>query len=132
MNETSKAVVTVIGKDMVGILAKVSTACAQANANVIEVTQSVLEDFFCMVMIIDITHATMQIEQMQKPLRKKFPACRYMLCTKTSSTPCTEFRVRREITYAEYERYHRNHYHDTGRKLRHQNHHHGHFPDRLR
>ncbi|MEE0515699.1 MAG: ACT domain-containing protein [Emergencia sp.] len=73
MNETSKAVVTVIGKDMVGILAKVSTACAQANANVIEVTQSVLEDFFCMVMIIDITHATMQIEQMQKSIAEKVP-----------------------------------------------------------
>lgn len=73
MNETSKAVVTVIGKDMVGILAKVSTACAQANANVIEVTQSVLEDFFCMVMIIDITQATMQIEQMQKSIAEKVP-----------------------------------------------------------
>ena len=36
-----KAVITVIGKDMVGILAKVSTACADANANVAEVTQSV-------------------------------------------------------------------------------------------
>ena len=34
-----RAVVTVIGKDMVGILSKVSGACAEANANVIEVTQ---------------------------------------------------------------------------------------------
>ena len=63
MNETSKAVVTVIGKDMVGILARVSTACAQANANVVEVTQSVLDSFFCMVMIVDITEASMQIDQ---------------------------------------------------------------------
>ena len=37
-----KAVVTVIGKDMVGILAKVSTACAEKNTNVLEVTQSIL------------------------------------------------------------------------------------------
>lgn len=70
---SSKAVVTVIGKDMVGILAKVSTACADANANVVEVTQSVLEDFFCMVMIIDITEATMQIEQMQRSIEEKVP-----------------------------------------------------------
>lgn len=74
MKETSKAVVTVIGKDMVGILAKVSTACANANANVIEVTQSVLEDFFCMVMIIDITEATMQIDQLQKSIEAEVPA----------------------------------------------------------
>ena len=43
-----KAVVTVIGKDMVGILAKVSTACAEKNTNVLEVTQSILEGYFCM------------------------------------------------------------------------------------
>jgi ACT domain-containing protein len=50
-----KAVVTVIGKDMVGIVAKVSTACADANANVIEVTQSILQEYFAMVMLIDIS-----------------------------------------------------------------------------
>ena len=50
-----KAVVTVIGKDMVGIVAKVSTACADANANVIEVSQSILQEYFAMVMLIDIS-----------------------------------------------------------------------------
>ena len=40
-----KAVITVIGKDMVGILAKVSGTCAEVNANVAEVTQSVLQDY---------------------------------------------------------------------------------------
>ena len=49
-----KAVITVIGKDMVGILAKVSTTCAEANVNVIEVTQSVLQDYFAMIMLVDI------------------------------------------------------------------------------
>ena len=48
-----RAVVTVIGKDAVGILAKVSTA--EYNANVIEVTQSVLQDLFAMIMLVDIT-----------------------------------------------------------------------------
>lgn len=50
-----KAIVTVIGKDMLGILAKVSTRCAEANANVLEVTQSVLQDLFCMIMLVDIS-----------------------------------------------------------------------------
>lgn len=50
-----KAVVTVIGKDMVGILAKVSTKCADSNANVMEVTQSVLQDLFAMIMLVDIS-----------------------------------------------------------------------------
>lgn len=50
-----RAVVTVIGKDNVGILHKVSGICAERGANVIEVTQSVLQDMFAMIMLIDIT-----------------------------------------------------------------------------
>ena len=50
-----KAVITVIGKDMVGILAKVSTVCAEKGINVIEVTQSILQDMFCMIMLVDIS-----------------------------------------------------------------------------
>ncbi|MBR3920549.1 MAG: ACT domain-containing protein [Oscillospiraceae bacterium] len=50
-----KAIITVIGKDTVGILAKVSTICAEYNGNVIEVTQSVLQDMFAMIMMVDIS-----------------------------------------------------------------------------
>lgn len=50
-----KAVITVIGKDNVGILNKVSGICAECNANVIEVTQSVLQDMFAMIMLVDIS-----------------------------------------------------------------------------
>lgn len=50
-----KAVITVIGKDNVGILHKVSGICSEYNANVIEVTQSVMQDMFAMIMLVDIT-----------------------------------------------------------------------------
>ena len=50
-----KAVITVIGKDMVGILAKVSTICANKGVNVIEVTQSIMQDMFAMIMMVDIS-----------------------------------------------------------------------------
>jgi ACT domain-containing protein len=50
-----RAVITVIGKDNVGILAKVSGVCANLNANVTDVTQSVLDDMFAMIMLADIT-----------------------------------------------------------------------------
>ena len=73
MKSNAKAVVTVIGKDMVGILAKVSTACAAAQANVIEVTQSVLEEFFFMIMIIDIENATAEIEELQQSISDSVP-----------------------------------------------------------
>ena len=50
-----KAVITVVGKDSVGILAKVSNGCAEYNVNVLEVSQSVLSEMFCMIMIADIS-----------------------------------------------------------------------------
>ena len=50
-----KAVITVVGKDTVGILAKVSTACAEENVNIMDVTQSILQEMFVMVMMADIS-----------------------------------------------------------------------------
>ncbi len=50
-----RAVITVIGKDTVGILHKVSGICAKHNANIDEVTQSVLQDMFAMIMLVDIS-----------------------------------------------------------------------------
>ena len=52
MERTEKAVITVIGKDMVGILAKVSGICAEKGVNVLEVN---------LVMLVDITHATTEV-----------------------------------------------------------------------
>ncbi len=68
-----KAVITVIGKDMVGILARVSTTCADKNANVLEVTQSILDGYFCMVMIIDISKMACEIDALQKSLGEAVP-----------------------------------------------------------
>ncbi len=49
-----KAVITIVGKDSVGILAKASAVCAEVKANIIDVTQTVMEDIFTMVMIAEI------------------------------------------------------------------------------
>ena len=48
-----KAVVTVVGKDTVGILAKVSGVCAENGMNVEEVSQTILQDMFCMIMLVE-------------------------------------------------------------------------------
>jgi ACT domain-containing protein len=53
---------------MVGILAKVSATCADANANIIEVTQSVLQDYFAMVMLIDMNRMSMDLHQLEERL----------------------------------------------------------------
>jgi len=49
-----KAVISVTGKDSVGIIAKVSTVCSAHGANIIDISQSVLSEYFAMIMIVDI------------------------------------------------------------------------------
>ena len=49
-----KTVVSVIGKDAVGIIADVSAVCNECNANIVDITQSVLQDMFVMVMLTEI------------------------------------------------------------------------------
>ena len=49
-----KAVITVVGKYTVGILDKVSTVCSEYDANIVEVSQSVLQDMFAMIMLVEL------------------------------------------------------------------------------
>ena len=53
-----KAVVTVIGKDTVGIIAKVSAACAECGVNIVDISQTVLQEYFTMIMLTDIDRIT--------------------------------------------------------------------------
>ena len=64
-----KAVITVIGKDSVGILAKVSEACSKADVNIVEVTQSVLQDMFAMIMLVEIDKSNIGFEQLRTHLK---------------------------------------------------------------
>ena len=51
---TMKAVITVTGKDTVGIIADVAGVCAKQGANILDITQSVLSEYFAMIMLADI------------------------------------------------------------------------------
>ena len=55
-----RAVITVIGKDIVGILAKISTECCNHNINVLEVTQSILQDMFAMIMLVELENESVK------------------------------------------------------------------------
>ena len=54
-----KAVITVTGKDSVGIIADVSAVCAKVGANILEITQSVLSEYFAMIMLVGIDDLTL-------------------------------------------------------------------------
>lgn len=63
-----RAFITVIGKDTVGILAKVSNACAEYGVNIQEVTQSVLQDMFAMIMLVDIDKSSVPFDKLSDSL----------------------------------------------------------------
>lgn len=58
MDEMKKAVITVLGLDKVGITAKVCTALAETNINILDISQTVVGGYFNMVMVVDITNAS--------------------------------------------------------------------------
>ncbi|MBQ2082222.1 MAG: ACT domain-containing protein [Lachnospiraceae bacterium] len=53
----NKAVITVVGKDTVGIIAKVCTYLAGKNINILDISQTIVGGYFNMMMIVDITNA---------------------------------------------------------------------------
>lgn len=63
-----KAVITVVGRDSVGILAKVAGVCADNSVNVEEVTQTILGGTFAMIMVVDTTACTAKFEDLQSRL----------------------------------------------------------------
>ena len=50
-----KAVITVVGKDSVGIIAKVCTYLAENNINILDISQTIVQDYFNMMMIVDLS-----------------------------------------------------------------------------
>jgi len=61
-------IVTVTGVDKVGIIAKLATAMAKANVNIIDVNQKIMADYFVMTMAVDITQATMDMQKIRSRL----------------------------------------------------------------
>ena len=63
-----KAVVTVIGKDNVGIIASISNECAKHGVNIVDITQSVLRDYFAMIMLVEIENMKATLKDFQSAL----------------------------------------------------------------
>jgi len=67
---TQICIVTITGADKVGIIAKLATAMAKANINIIDVNQKIMEDYFVMTMATDVTNATIDMGKIKKQLDK--------------------------------------------------------------
>ena len=65
-----RAIITVIGKDQVGIVAKISTICAKYNANILDINQTLLQEIFVMTMLIDIENISKELGVLKEELEK--------------------------------------------------------------
>ena len=64
------AIVTVIGKDKVGIIAAVCIKLAEMNVNVLDISQTILDGKFTMVMAVDAANANVGVEELAAQLRE--------------------------------------------------------------
>jgi ACT domain-containing protein len=72
MNEkSSRVIVTVIGQDRVGIIASVSAVLAAGGANIIDISQTTLREFFAMIMMVDLEKATLPFDEIKRQLQQK-------------------------------------------------------------
>lgn len=66
--EPQVCIMTVTGQDKVGIIAKLAQAMANAQINIIDVNQKIMEDYFVMTMAVDIANTKLDIEQIRAQL----------------------------------------------------------------
>ncbi|SCP95467.1 ACT domain-containing protein [Anaerobium acetethylicum] len=63
-----KTIITVIGKDTVGIIAKVCTYLAENNINILDISQTIVQDYFNMMMIVDMNESPKPFGEVSKEL----------------------------------------------------------------
>jgi ACT domain-containing protein len=67
---TSRVIVTVIGQDRVGIIAGVAGLLAEANANILDISQTLLQEMFTMIMMVDVSAARVEFDELKRRLRE--------------------------------------------------------------
>lgn len=65
-----KSIITVVGKDTVGITAKVCTYLAENNINILDISQTIVQGYFNMIMIVDMNEAKEEFREVSEELNK--------------------------------------------------------------
>lgn len=67
-HNTNRIVVTVVGKDKKGIIAAVATALSARDVNILDISQTILQEFFTMIMIVDMTDCPVDFAALKEEL----------------------------------------------------------------
>lgn len=66
-----KAIITVLGKDTTGIIASVSDILAKSNVNILDISQTIIQEYFTMIMLVDLSKATKSFKELKEILEEK-------------------------------------------------------------
>ena len=66
-----KAIISVIGVDQIGIIAEVSTLLAEKKVNILDISQTILDDYFTMTMLVELESLEISLDDLKKELNKK-------------------------------------------------------------
>ncbi len=69
--KSTRVIVTVIGEDKVGIIATVATVLAEANVNIVDISQTTLREFFTMILMADMAKANVPFDELKRRLNAK-------------------------------------------------------------
>ncbi|WZL72750.1 ACT domain-containing protein [Clostridiaceae bacterium 35-E11] len=64
-----KAVITVIGKDKIGIIAGVTSVLSENNINILDINQTILQDYFTMALVADLSTMQITFKELQEKLK---------------------------------------------------------------
>ena len=70
MKEKTHVVVTVMGNDRVGIVAGITKVLAECKANIVDISQTILQDIFAMILLVDITESGKHLLGLEEALQK--------------------------------------------------------------
>ncbi|MFW6006349.1 MAG: ACT domain-containing protein [Bacillota bacterium] len=66
-----RAIITVVGADKVGIIAGISGVLAEANVNILDISQTTLQEYFTMMMMVDLSEKNVSLKELKKELKSK-------------------------------------------------------------
>ena len=70
-DKSNRIIVTVVGHDRTGIIAETSRVLADAGVNIVDISQTLLAEFFVMILLADLTHATLDLDALKAQLHVK-------------------------------------------------------------
>ena len=96
MEESKRAIITVLGNDRVGIIYGISGVLANNNVNILDISQTILQEFFTMVMVVDVSQSLVEFSELKEQLASKGKemVLQLIYSMRIYSNTCTAFRNR--------------------------------------